>query len=167
MFINNSKKLITMKSIILTTVLILLGSMLTMGSKIVAKGSSNSPFGDYKIEILEDHMLLNGKELDKYMITYAKSELKVMVVLDKQQKCKKYYVLTDKAPVQYECNGVSFGIKKLDNDLMANGFATCLDNLNKEGYYHQKVIANGAITTLDHLELIACYYPELVKGTAS
>lgn len=156
-----------MKTIILTTVLILLGTMLTLGSKIVAKGSSNSPFGDYKIEQLEDHMILNGKELDKYMITYEKTDLKVVVVLDKQKACKKYYVLTDKAPVQYECNGLYFGVKKLDNELMANGFATCLDDLNREGYYHQKVIENGATATLDHLELIACYYPELIKEKAS
>jgi hypothetical protein len=156
-----------MKTIFLTIAMILLVSMFAMGNKLVAKGSSNSAFGDYKIEQLEDHMMLNGKELDKYMITYEKTDLKVVVVLDKQKSCKKYYVLTDKAPVQYECNGIYFGIKKLDNDLMASGFATCLDNLNKEGYYHQKVIENGTTTTLDHLELIACYYPELLKEKAS
>jgi hypothetical protein len=153
-----------MKKIILITVLILMVSMFTMANKIVAKGSSNSAFGNYKIEQLDDHMQIKGKELDKFLITYEKSDLKVMVVLDKQQKCKKYYVLTDKAPVQYECNGVYFGIKKLDNELMASGFATCLDNLNKEGFYHQKVIASGETATLNHLELIACYYPELLKG---
>jgi len=153
-----------MKTIILTTALILLSCMLTMGNKTVAKGSSNSPFGDYKIEKLEDHMTLNGVELDKYMITYEKSDLKVVVVLDKQKTCKKYYVLTDEIPVQYECNGLYFGIKKLDNNLMANGFATNLENLNREGYYHQKVIASGTTETVDHLQLIACYYPELFKA---
>lgn len=152
-----------MKKIILTTVLILMVSMYTMANKIVAKGSSNSPFGNYKIEQLEDHMMLNGKELDKFMITYEKTDFKVVVVLDKQKTCKKYYVLSDKAPVQYECNGLYFGIKKLDKDLMANGFATCLDNLNREGYYHQRVIESGNTATMNHLELIACYYPELVK----
>jgi len=156
-----------MKKIILTAILILMVTMFTMANKIVAKGSSNSPFGNYTIEQLDDHMMIKGKELDKFMITYEKSDQKVMIVLDKQQKCKKYYVLTDKAPVQYECNGVYFGIKKLDNDLMASGFTTCLDNLNKVGYYHQKVIASGTTTTVDHLELIACYYPELLKGYVS
>jgi hypothetical protein len=156
-----------MKKIILTAVLILMVSMFTMANKIVAKGSSNSPFGNYKIEQLEDHMMLNGKELDKFMISYEKSDLKVVVVLDKQKACKKYYVLTDKAPVQYECNGVYFGVKKIDNDLMASGFVTCLDNLNREGYYHQKVIASGTTATMDHLQLIACYYPELFKEKVS
>ncbi|MEI6274578.1 MAG: hypothetical protein WCP08_01250 [Prolixibacteraceae bacterium] len=153
-----------MKKFVLTSALILMVSMFTMANKIVAKGSSNSAFGNYTIEKLDDHMMIKGKELDQFMITYEKSDLKVMVVLDKQQKCKKYYVLTKQAPVQYECNGVYFGIKKLDNDLMAGGFATCLDNLNRLGYYHQKVIASETTATVDHLELIACYYPELLKG---
>ena len=156
-----------MKTIILTTVLILLSCMLTMGNKIVAKGSSNSPFGEYKIEKLEDHMMLNGNELDKYMITYEKSDLKVVVVLDKLKTCKKYYVLTVEIPVQYECNGLYFGIKKLDNNLMASGFATSLEKLNRAGYYHQKVIASGTTATVDHLQLIACYYPELFREKVS
>jgi hypothetical protein len=152
-----------MRKIILTAVLILMVSMFSMANKIVAKGSSNSALGNYTIEQLDDQMLIKGKELDKFMITYEKSDMKVIVVLDIQQKCKKYYVLTDKASVQYECNGDYFGIKKLDNDLMACGFATCLDNLNKERYYHQKVLTSGEVATMDHLELIACYYPELLK----
>ena len=149
-----------MKTIILTTVLFLMVSMFAMGNKIVAKGSSNSAFGNYKIEQLEDHMMLQGKELDKYMITYEKSDMKVVVVLDKQKKCKKYYVLTDEAPVQYECNGVYFGIKKLDDQLNFTGFVTSMEKLNKQVYFHQKVLASGSTDVIEHLGLIASYYPE-------
>lgn len=156
-----------MKKFFLTTVLVLLVSMLTMGNKIVATGSSNSAFGNYKIEQMEDHMIFKGNELDKYLITYEKTDLKVVVVLDKQQKCKKYYVLTDQAPVQYECNGLYFGIKKLDNDLQAAGFATCLEKLNREVYYHQRVLGGGTTETVDHLQLIAAYYPEFFKDKVS
>jgi hypothetical protein len=152
-----------MKTIFLTTAMVLLVSMFAMGNKLVAKGSSNSAFGDYKIEQLEDHMMLQGKELDKYLISYEKSDMKVVVVLDKQKKCKKYYVLTDKAPIQYECNGVYFGIKKLDGELLSSGYATSMDKLNKQVYYHQRVLASGTTETVAHLELIASYYPELVS----
>jgi hypothetical protein len=156
-----------MKSIFLTTAMILLLSMLAVGNKFVAKGSSNSAFGNYKVEQLEDHMIFKGKELDKYMISYEKSDLKVLVVLDKQQKCKKYYVLSDQAPVQYECNGIYFGVKKLDSDLQSAGFTTCLENLNREVYYHQKVIGGGTTDTVDHLALIASYYPDFFKQKVS
>lgn len=156
-----------MKKFFLTTVLVLLVSFFTMGNRIVAKGESNSAFGNYKVEQLEDHMIFKGNELDKFLITYEKSDLKVLVVLDKQQKCKKYYVLSDKAPVQYECNGLYFGIKKLDGDLQSVGFTTCLENLNREVYYHQKVIGGGTTDTLEHLALIASYYPDFFKEKAS
>ncbi len=156
-----------MKKLLLSTVLILLVGMVTMGNNIVAKGQSNSPFGDYKIEKLGDHMVLNNKELDKYLITYEKTTMKVVVVVDKQKKCKKYYVLTDKLPIQYECNGVYFGIKKLDKDLLANGFATSLEKINREEYYHQKVLTSETTFTIDHLHLIASYYPGLFKEKVS
>jgi hypothetical protein len=155
-----------MKTIILTTVLFLMVSMFAMGNKIVAKGSSNSAFGNYKIEQLEDHMMLQGKELDKYLITYEKSDMKVVVVLDKQKKCKKYYVLNEEAPVQYECNGVYFGIKKLDDQLLFTGFVTSMEKLNKQVYFHQKVLAGGT-DTIDHLGLIASYYPEFFSQKVS
>jgi len=155
-----------MKTIFLTAALILMVLMNAMANKTVAKGSSNSSFGKYKIEQLDEHMMLNGKELDKYMITYEKSDLKVVVVLDKQKQCKKYYVLTDQIPVQYECNGLYFGIKKLDKDLLSNGFETSMEKLNREVYFHQKVIASQTTATIDHLELIASFYPELFKESA-
>ncbi|MEI7422583.1 MAG: hypothetical protein WCK18_10830 [Prolixibacteraceae bacterium] len=152
-----------MKRITLIALLILTVSMVSMGNNIVAKGQSNTAFGDYKIEKLDDHMVLKGKELDQYMITYEKTNIKVMIVIDKQKKCKKYYVLTDQLPVQYECNGTYFGIKKLDKDLAAKGFTTSLDNLNREEFYHQKVLTSETTVTLDHLQLIASYYPGLFK----
>ena len=106
-------------------------------------------------------MLFNDKELDKYLITYDQSDMKVMVVVDKQKKCKKYYVLSDKLPVQYECKGNYFGVKKLDKALLSEGYNTSLDNLNREEFYHQKVLTKETNKTIDHLVLIASYYPGL------
>jgi len=152
-----------MKRITLIALLLITVSMVSMGNNIVAKGQSNTTFGDYKIEQLDDHMVLNGKELDQYLISYEKSNIKVMVVIDKQKKCKKYYVLSDKLPVQYECNGTYFGIKKLDKELSVKGFATSLEELNREEFYHQRVLTSETTATLDHLHLIASYYPGLFK----
>ena len=152
-----------MKRITLIALLLITVSMVSMGNNIVAKGQSNTSFGDYKIEQLNDHMVLNGKELDQYLITYEKSSMKVMVVIDKQKKCKKYYVLTDKLPVQYECNGTYFGIKKLDKDLSDKGFTTSLDKIDREEFYHQKVLTSETTATIDHLHLIASFYPGLLK----
>lgn len=150
-----------MKKILLSTVIILFACLVSVGQNVVAKGESNTAFGNYKIVKLEDHMIYNNKELDKYMITYENSDMKVMVAIDKQKKCKKYYVLSEKIPVQYECNGTYFGIKKLDKALLSQGYITSLDNLNREEFYHQKVLISGTTSTIDHLNLIASYYPGL------
>jgi uncharacterized CHY-type Zn-finger protein len=128
---------------------------------IVAKGESNSAFGNYTIEQLDDHMMLNNKELDKYLITYENTDMKVVVVMDKQKKCKKYYVLNDQLPVQYECNGTYFGIKKLEKAVVATGFENPSEKMNKQEFFNQRVLISGVTNTLDHLNLIASYYPGL------
>ena len=152
-----------MKRIVLTTALILIISLASFANQLLSQGHSNSQFGDYKIEALDNRMPFKDKELDLYQITYEKNGLTVIVALDKEKKCKKYYVLSEKLPIQYECNGVYFGVKLLDNDLLYNGFPITLDSVNKTEYYSQRVLATGITDTLDHLNLIAAYYPGLYK----
>lgn len=153
-----------MKRIFLTTALILIISLASFGNRILFEGHSNSQFGDYKIEALDNHMSFKDKELDLYQISYEKNGLTVIVALDKEKKCKKYYILSDKLPIQYECNGVYFGVKLLNNDLLYNGFPITLDSVNKTEFYSQRILARGITETLDHLNLIAAYYPGLYKS---
>jgi len=153
-----------MKRIVFTTVLILIISLSSFANQLLSQGHSNSQFGDYKIEALDNRMPFKDKELDLYQITYEKKGLTVIVALDKDKKCKKYYVLSDKLPIQYECNGIYFGVKLLDNDLLYNGFPITLDSVNKSEFYSQRVLASGITDTLDHLNLIAAYYPGLYKA---
>lgn len=150
-----------MKRILLSAVLIVTVCLTSFATHIVARGQSNTAFGDFKIEALDDHLMFMNKELDKYRITYENTDLSVVVVVDKQKKCKKYYVLSEQLPVQYECNGTYFGIKKLDKSLEATGYYTVMENINKTEFYHQRVLTTGMTGTVDHLNLIASYYPGL------
>ena len=152
-----------MKRIIITSALILIISMTTFANQVLFQGNSNSQFGDYKIVALDNQMPFKEKALDLYQITYENGQT-VIVALDKLEKCKKYYVLSEKLPIQYECNGVCFGVKLLDNDLLYNGFPITLDSVNKQEFYSQRVLAKGVTETLDHLNLIAAYYPGLYKA---
>lgn len=152
-----------MKLFFLTAAVILTVCMASIGNTIVAKGESNSEFGAYKIEVLKDQMFYMDKLLDKYQITYANSDLKVIVVVDKQNQGEKYYVLNERFPVQYESNGTLFGIRKLDKAFSSRGYATSLDNINRSEYYHQRVLTNEANDTQTHLNLIAAYYPGLLN----
>ena len=156
-----------MKKFLLAAIFSLTVCLVSMGNTIVAKGQSNSSFGAYKIEQLEDHLMFKNKELDQYLITYERSDMKVVVAVDKQKKCKKYYVLSDKLPIQYECNGVYFGIKKLDKELANKGVNNSLVLLNKEEYYHHRVLTSELTGTIEHLNLIASYYPGLYSEPIS
>lgn len=155
-----------MKRIFLTAVVLLTVCLASFASHIVAQGHSNTAYGDYKIETMDNHLLFMNKELDQYLITYEKNNLKVVVALDKQKRCKKYYVLSDQLPVQYQCNGTYFGIEKLDKGLHNKGFKTSLDDLNREEFYHQRVLVSEVTDTIEHLNLIAAYYPGLFKTEA-
>jgi hypothetical protein len=156
-----------MKKLYLTTVLILTVLITSMGNPIVASGQSNTSFGDYKIVALDEHLTLNGREMEKYLISYDRTEMKVIVAVDKQAKCKKYYVLSGQLAVQYECNGTYFGIVRLDRELVEKGFNTSSDLLDKREFYSQRVLTSGQTATLDHLNLIAAYYPSLYKNHVS
>jgi hypothetical protein len=153
-----------MKRILLTAVLIVTVCLASFANHIVAQGHSNTVFGDYKIVALDDHLMFMNKELDKYQITYENTDLSVVVVVDKQKNCKKYYVLSEQFPVQYECNGTYFGIKKLDKSLEECGYVTIMENINKAEFFHQRVLTTGTTATADHLNLIASYFPGLFKG---
>jgi hypothetical protein len=151
-----------MKKILLTTVLILTAVIASVGNPIIAVGQTNTSFGDYKIIALDDHVTINGREMEKYLISYERTDMKVIVAVDKLKKCKKYYVLSGQLPIQYECNGTSFGIKKLDKELVEKGFTTSLDQLNKNEFYNQRVLTTGHTGTLEHLNLIASDYQGLI-----
>jgi hypothetical protein len=151
-----------MKKLISTFLLILTVCVASSGSNVVAQGQSNSDFGDYKIIKLEEHLVIDGKEFDKYLISYDQPDRKVIVVVNKLKKCKKYYLLTGKLAVQYKCDGKLFGIMKLDKKIRDKGFATTSDDMNYMEFDHQKVVASGTTKTIDHLNLIAACYPRLV-----
>jgi hypothetical protein len=152
-----------MKKIFLSAVLIFSVFMVSNGNPVVSTGQSNSAFGDYQIIALTDHLVLNGRELDKYLISYEKPEMKLIVAVDKQKNCRKYYVLSGLLPVEYDCNGSYFGIKKLEQELVDKGFVADLNNLNKQEFYRQRILTDEHLGTVDQLNLIASYYPGLLN----
>jgi hypothetical protein len=149
--------------IFLSAVLILSLLMVSSVNPLVIRGQSNSAFGDYQITALTDQPVLNGRELDKYLISYEKPEMKLIVAVDRQKKCRKYYVLSGLLPVEDNCNGSLFGIKKLGQELVDKGFDTDLTNLNKQEYYRQRILTDEHLGTVDQLNLIASYYPGLLN----
>ena len=137
----------------------------TFSREFVTSGKSHTVLGDYKIEIADKPVTLNGEELKAFIISYQNSPMEVTVAIKKDKKCKKYFVLSDKLSVQYVCNENYFGVEKLDKSLAKDGLTTSDAAINRSEYFHQKVIAPGKNGEVENTQLIAAFFPMLLKET--
>lgn len=153
-----------MKKIILTAVIIVAVSLSSYARKFVADGKTYSALGNYKIEIDDKYVMINGKEHKPFVISYDNSNLEVRVAVDMEKGCKKYYVISDNLCVQYVSNKHYFGVELLSKDLEKDGFKTSESALNKTEYFRQKAITSHQGWRRDNTRLIAAYYPMLLNN---
>jgi hypothetical protein len=131
--------------------------------KKVAEGDTHTPFGKYTIMLQKDALMLEGEMVKQYRITYENSPISVLVIVDKEEKCKNYIVVSDGLSVMYKCNGQYFGINRIDEKYKKEGYVTDDRNLNRTNYMYQKVISLGQLEEVDATAYIAAYYPALIK----
>jgi hypothetical protein len=153
-----------MKRVFFAALLMVAFSTASFTREYVASGKTHSAFGDYKIEIADKPVTINGEELKAFVISYQNTPLEVKVVIRKGEKCKNYLVLSNKLSVQYVCNENYFGVQKLDKSLEIDGFTTSDASLNRSEYFHQKVIVPGKRGEIENAQLIAAYFPLLINN---
>ncbi len=153
-----------MKRIIFAALLLVAFSSASFSREFVVGGKTHTTLGDYKIEIADKPVTINGEELKAFVISYQNSPLELTVVIRKGKRCKNFLVLSDKLSVQYVCNENYFGVEKLDKSLAIEGFSTSEDALNRNEYFHQKVICSGNGSEVEHTQLIAAYFPMLINS---
>jgi hypothetical protein len=153
-----------MKRIILAAGLIVAISLTSFARKFVAEGKTFSALGNYKIEIDDKYMTINGKQHRPYVITYDNSDLEVRVAVDMDKRVKKYFVISNNLSVQYEANRKYFGVQKLSPELEMEGFKTADASLNRAEYFHQKVLTSGLSWRRDNTKLIAAFFPMLLNN---
>ena len=132
-----------MKRMILAAVLVTGFSVAAFAGKFVAEGKTFTPLGDYRIELSDNQVPMNGEDCKAYSISYENSPMKVTIVVCKDKNCKKFVVLSDKLSVQYVCNSNYFGVQKLGKEFAKDGLVTSDEELNRSEYFHQKVITPG------------------------
>ena len=154
-----------MKKSLFTALLIVAFSTASFAAEVVAEGKTHSALGDYKIEIAENTVMINGEEFTPFVISYQNSPLEVKVAIKEEGDCKKYYVLSDKLSVQYVCNAYYFGVEKLDKSFAKEGYSTSDEALDRNEYFHQKVLTSGQGYELGNTMLIAAYFPRLIKNS--
>jgi hypothetical protein len=153
-----------MKRIVLIAGLIVAVSLASYARKFVAEGKTYSALGNYRIEMDNKSMMINGKEHKPFVITYENSNLEVRVAVDMDKEGKKYYVISHNLSVQYVANRKYFGVEKLAPELEKEGYRTSDAALNRVEYFHQKVITRGEGWRRDNTKLIAAYFPMLLNN---
>ena len=146
--------------------LILFISYASFGRRLVAEGKSFTAMGNFRIETSDQPVVVNGVELDTYIITYDKSELELTIAISREKDCSRYITSSDKLTVQYVCHGTYFGVEKLTSENSVNGMLTSDAELNRTAYFHQKVITSGKNDPVTCMKLIGAYFPELLKSGA-
>jgi hypothetical protein len=152
-----------MKRVFFAVVMMVAMTATAFTREFVAEGKTYSALGDYKIEIADNPVMINGQEHKAFIISYQNSPMEVKVVITKGKNCKNYVVLSDKLSVQYVCNEKYFGVQMLDPSLANDGISTETASLNKSEYFHQKVLATGKRGEVDNTQLIAAYFPMLIN----
>jgi hypothetical protein len=152
-----------MKRMFFAALLIVAFSSASFSREFVAGGKTHSALGDYKIELADNPVTINGEQLKAYVISYQNSPMEVKVAIRKDKKCKNYIVLSDKLSVQYVCNGDYFGVQKLEKSFEKDGLVTSDVSLNRSEYFHQKLIAQGKQGEVEATQLIAAFFPMLIK----
>lgn len=151
-----------MKRIILGLFLFAAVSTLSFG-RVIIRGESNTSFGAYTIEVSDKPVIVAGEELKCYLIRYENSPLLVKVLVDKEKNCKNYVVLSDDLSIMYTCNAMYLGVNKLNKKYRNAGMVTSEEKLDRNDYFHQKVLTQGISAEFDVMGLIASFYPELIK----
>lgn len=152
-----------MKRVVLSAMLIIAVSVASFATKYVATGKTWSLIGDYRIEVAETPVVLNGEELKTFVITYDNSDQRITVAVDKQKKFSNYIVISDKLSVQYVSNSSYFGVEKLDKKYSKMGYTTLDDDLNRSEFLNQRVISREPAGALENARMIAAFFPALVK----
>lgn len=153
-----------MKRIILSVLMIAAICTTSFARKFVAEGKTFSTLGNYKIEVDDKYMMVNGKSHRPYVITYENSGLEVKVAVDMERGRKIYYVISDALSVKYVSNRDYFGIERMDKELEKEGFRTSDSALNRDEYFHQKALTTGNSWRKNNTKLIAAYFPMLLNN---
>ncbi len=152
-----------MKKIFFAGVLALVLSSVSFAGEVVASGTTHTSLGKYRIVSSDKTVMVNGENLKAYLITYENSPMEVTVLVQPEKKCKNYIVLSDKLSIQYVCNGDYFGVQRLETPFNMDGFTSSDEALNRSEYFHQKLIEPGKLSEVQSTELIASFFPRLIK----
>lgn len=130
----------------------------------VAEGETNHELGAYIIEKSNAPIISDARILTTYEVSYENSEMTVRIAVDNSdKKCRKFIVVSDNLAMQYDCNGRFFGVKMPEQNYVEDGISGSMINLDRSEYFKQKVLTQKNNTELEQVQLIAVFFPKLIK----
>jgi hypothetical protein len=152
-----------MKRVLFAALLTVAISSASFSREFVAGGKTHLGLGDYKIELADNPVTINGEAYKAFVISYQNSPLEATVVVMNGKNCKNYLVISDKLSVKYVSNENYFGVEMLDKTFEKDGYKTSDEALNRNEYFHQKALTPGQGGEIENTQLIAAYFPLLIK----
>jgi len=126
-------------------------------------GSSNTEFGNYTLTSSEDAIEFDGKTLETYDLTYANVKTPVKIGVDVSRNCKNYIVRYPSFEIQYVCNKQGLGAKRIYEGFESVHPKIVNALLDDTQLNYQARIVGQMQSDEEALQLIACYFPRLIK----
>ncbi|MBK8883873.1 MAG: hypothetical protein IPN67_16285 [Bacteroidales bacterium] len=104
-----------MKKMLFAALLIVAFGSASFSRELVAEGKTYSALGDYRIEIADNPVTINGDEFTAFVISYQNTPLEVRVAIRKEHDCKKYIVLSEKLWCSMFATQTILGLRGLIN----------------------------------------------------
>lgn len=152
----------TTKKILGSLLAIALLSSFTLSAATVV-GDSNSELGKYWLKKAANHMVVNGQEVDTYVVHYDNLDSPVYVgVLKPNEKCTDFVVRGDGFEVLYTCEKGQFGIAYTPKKYATIPSSEAKKAIDRTQFLYQRVISQVPQTDKQLLALIACYLPDVM-----
>lgn len=142
--------------------LVLLSSFTLSATTVV--GYSQSDMGKYWLKKAANHMVVDGQEVDTYVIHYDNLETPVYVgILKPHKDCTEFVVRSDGFEVLYTCRKGKFGIEYVPKKYATLSQDEARKAINRTNFLYQRVITQTPQSEKNLLKLIACYVPEVMS----
>lgn len=142
--------------------LVLLSSFTLSAATVI--GNSQSDMGKYWLKKAANHMVVNGQEVDTYVIHYDNMEEPVYVgILKPDKECTEFVVRTDGFEVLYTCRKGKFGIEYVPKKYATLPKDESRKAIDRKNFLYQRVITQTPQSEKKLLKLIACYLPEVMS----
>ncbi|MCK5134282.1 MAG: hypothetical protein KAR19_00740 [Bacteroidales bacterium] len=128
-------------------------------TEVFLTGTSNSPAGDFVVQITNDIFHYQGSEYEVYRVYYDDPEMNMKIAVNSEGKCTSFVAFNGEFMFFYSCNKHGFGVRKV---MFSNPWVK--DEFNAQQYHDQSVLMKDRkVEKKQAVGLIAAYVPEL-KG---